>query len=51
MNKKRLRNKFFKSIQGNLQISWTGCMGYHRRIEFEDALQCVHELRYRGNDY
>lgn len=49
--KQRPRNKFFKSIQGDIRIYWTECMGYHRRIAIEGALQCVLKPRYRRDDY
>lgn len=49
--KPRPRNKFFKSIQGDIRIYWTECTGYHRRIAIEGALQCVLKPRYRRDDY
>lgn len=42
--------EFFKSIQGDVRIYWTECVGYYRRIAIEGALQCVLKPRYRRND-
>ncbi|MDA2190709.1 hypothetical protein PDN08_23765 [Bacillus cereus] len=50
-DKPRPRNKFFKSIQSEIRIYWTECIGYHRRIALEGVLQCVLNPRYRRDDY
>ncbi|MEF8683605.1 UNVERIFIED_CONTAM: hypothetical protein ORM23_26705 [Bacillus cereus] len=47
----RPRNIFFKSIQCDVRIYWAECVGYHRRIAIEGALQCVLKPRYRRDDY
>ncbi|MGD6870449.1 hypothetical protein ACQCV6_30720 [Bacillus cereus] len=49
-DKPRPRNKFFKSIQSEIRIYWTECIGYHRRIALEGVLQCVLNPRYRRDD-